>query len=473
MKHGFRPSFIQSNSLFCSFLILFGSVSLSRGEIPTVHLFGVFCDAYPGDAGAINTSVTQDAGTVDLIFDEILLPQSWEVNFRKKFVKGDEANKANILAQFEEFTRDIGSDDTIYIHFSGHGEIPDASKNEQHLIACDLETFSREAWAEQINNLPCRLKILITDCCSTYPPGQVAEGDQRVDPWNHFYYLLMRHHGFVNITAASPGQPAYGKANGGFLTLNLDSDVQRFPTWKEVFQSTQHRVLEETAEAPEGPQKPLAYSLATSNIILGPGESLPSGLQYIIEDSDRRIITQSELNDMSDAQIYLARNEIFARHGYDFGGSHLKHYFENRSWYQRIPNLKDPSLTAVEKRNVDTIVENENGRGGAYITETAMPDEAEAGGDNANDLFPNSSRQLLTRSAIQDLSRQELSLARNEIFARHGFPFRSQALQNYFAKKAYYTRNPNATDPPLNSIEKQNLWLIEKLERIKGGAYKW
>ncbi|HRQ89328.1 MAG TPA: YARHG domain-containing protein, partial [Bacteroidia bacterium] len=87
--------------------------------------------------------------------------------------------------------------------------------------------------------------------------------------------------------------------------------------------------------------------------------------------------------------------------------------------------------------------------------------------------FPYSSDRTLSRSVVQTLSLPELSIARNEIFARHGFPFSSRALQEYFALKPWYVRDESARSPDFNPVEKHNIWLIEKIERLQGGAYKW
>jgi hypothetical protein len=88
-------------------------------------------------------------------------------------------------------------------------------------------------------------------------------------------------------------------------------------------------------------------------------------------------------------------------------------------------------------------------------------------------MFSYSSEQSLSRTILQSLSLQELSIARNEIYARHGYPFASRALQDHFARKSSYYRDQSATDPTFNSFEQHNIWLIEKVERILGGAYKW
>lgn len=447
----------------------------------TIHTFGVFCNAYTGAEAEINTGVGIDKIIVEHMFNEYTSPAAWGVQLRQHSVSGEAATAANILSEFTSFAEGVGPEDTIYVHFSGHGAIRDAAVGEQFLVACDGLGFSREEWARQIDALPCRLKILVTDCCSSFfGDFVVAEGDAEVIPWTTLYYLLLGHTGFVNITAASPGQPAWGTNIGGFLTINLESDIQRFRTWSEVFASTQSRVYQETGDLVRSQngqdgqdtefQKPFAYSLATPDPDFA--ATIPVALQYVIADSDRRYLTEGEAYQYGFEQLYLARNEIFARHGYDFASDFLRDYFARCSWYQVRPGFKDPSLSAIESANVDLILKVEKAQGGPYISgKPILP--GDGGSGEIADIFSYSSEQSLSRTILQSLSLKELSIARNEIYARHGYPFTSQALQNHFARKSYYYRNESATDPAFNAFEEHNIWLIEKVERILGGPYKW
>jgi len=462
------------------FLLFLSAIPVSLRAERTLHYFGVYCNAYPGDAGGINAGVASDQVIVSHIFNEYVSPAAWGVQVRKVEVMGEEATKAGIEAAWAAFAQGIGVDDTVYVHFSGHGIIRDRAAGEQFLQTCDLGEISRNEWASEIEALPCRLKVLITDCCSSYPDEFiVAEGNEAVIPWKNVYFLLMKHEGFVNITAASPGQPAYGTDAGGFLTINLESDLQRFRTWDEVFASTQSRVLNESTEQLRGagiegePQKPFAYSLGTPLLDLAAEDAaVASSLESVFEDSSERIYSADELYDYGLEQLYLARNEIFARHGYDFSSAFLREYFGSLSWYQRRPGFKDPPLSAIEKANVATILAVEKEAGGPYLGGKAVL-PGEGGAVEPPDIFPYSSEQTLSRSVVQTLTLPELSIARNEIFARHGFPFSSKALKDYFGRKSWYVRDESATDPDFNTVEKHNLWLIEKIERIQGGAHKW
>lgn len=90
-------------------------------------------------------------------------------------------------------------------------------------------------------------------------------------------------------------------------------------------------------------------------------------------------------------------------------------------------------------------------------------------------LLPDSSSRLLTEADISSLSHQELCLARNEIFARHGRKFVNPNIAAYFALQPWYngTIEPEMfTENNLTEIEKANVRLIQQYEnRIYGGSY--
>ncbi len=58
---------------------------------------------------------------------------------------------------------------------------------------------------------------------------------------------------------------------------------------------------------------------------------------FMISDSDVRSVTEADLSGMSLAQLRIARNEIFARHGRQFKDSMLNQWFYSKVWYLNIP----------------------------------------------------------------------------------------------------------------------------------------
>lgn len=87
---------------------------------------------------------------------------------------------------------------------------------------------------------------------------------------------------------------------------------------------------------------------------------------------------------------------------------------------------------------------------------------------NAADyILPDSNERLYTAQELNPLTPEQLRIARNEIYARHGRIFNSEDLQTYFQGKNWYrgTIEPDQFDTSrLNAFEKDNLKLLEKAE---------
>lgn len=91
--------------------------------------------------------------------------------------------------------------------------------------------------------------------------------------------------------------------------------------------------------------------------------------------------------------------------------------------------------------------------------------------DESEYIFPDSATRELSRDEVEKLSKEELRLARNEIFARHGMIFGVDDLKEYFSKKSWY----NPTIPgdefddrvEMSMIEEKNVSLIWEVEESK------
>lgn len=147
----------------------------------------------------------------------------------------------------------VGPNDALVFYYSGHGAIdPDRGQamttQRGVLFRRDLQSVMEARGA--------RLNVIFTDCCSNIvvlPPGGVGApmAVPEVTPpliAPLLRQLFLEHRGTVCITAASPGQSAWGDNEvGGYFTASLASrlrvgDPQRydgngdgFAGWDEVF----------------------------------------------------------------------------------------------------------------------------------------------------------------------------------------------------------------------------------------------
>lgn len=88
----------------------------------------------------------------------------------------------------------------------------------------------------------------------------------------------------------------------------------------------------------------------------------PSAGGYILPDSAARLLTRSDVADLTWEQCCLARNEIFARHGRIFQTPQIAAYFEAQSWYHgTVPgaSFDNNSLTPTERANADFLANYE------------------------------------------------------------------------------------------------------------------
>ena len=90
-------------------------------------------------------------------------------------------------------------------------------------------------------------------------------------------------------------------------------------------------------------------------------------------------------------------------------------------------------------------------------------------------LIPDSDSRYLTEADLKNLSWRELSLARNEIYARHGRRFSKAEIQAYFDSQSWYYGTIEPADfraDWLSKIEYANIKLIKDYEKkIYGGNY--
>lgn len=94
---------------------------------------------------------------------------------------------------------------------------------------------------------------------------------------------------------------------------------------------------------------------------------------YILPGSDSQYLSESDLSTLTDWELYLARNEIFARHGRGFKNADLVDWFSQKSWYtqlytpEQFDSMESP-LNDYEKKNCELIHNIEEKRGSSYLS---------------------------------------------------------------------------------------------------------
>lgn len=182
---------------------------------------------------------------------------------------------------------------------------------------------------------------------------------------------------------------------------------------------------------------------------------------WIFADSGQRKLKPSELRVRSAEQLWRARNEIYARHGYIFSSARGKAYTQllGNHYSPRTGDSDaiEREFNSFENYNIALIKSFEHSR-----PNPISPVSRDRW------VFPDSSARRLSASEVQGLTKEQLWRARNEIFARNGYIFQSDKGKR-FAESMGPLYTPVTTDMTrvyenFNSVEEYNVQLIKRFE---------
>lgn len=185
---------------------------------------------------------------------------------------------------------------------------------------------------------------------------------------------------------------------------------------------------------------------------------------YVLPNSDTVYYGRTDIVEFNDEERELARQEIYARHGNSFTDADLQEYFNARPWYK--PG-EATELSDCEKANIfllDTYEKELSGDiyNNRYIRHLANPSTYAMADSNA---------RYLGAADLSNLEHDHLVIIRNEIYARQGRIFDSEALREYFYCTDWYKPNPGYSSKSLNKYEEANISLCkmyeQKLEGVK------
>lgn len=151
--------------------------------------------------------------------------------------------------------------------------------------------------------------------------------------------------------------------------------------------------------------------------------------------------------------------------------------FDNGQFYMKVETTARAEGASVSPK-VNCIMVREKPE--IQATATPVPDEetevtpvpveeAESG----DYIFPDSDKTYLTDDQLSAYSSDQLELAKNEIYARHGRQFVTESIADYFNSKSWYngTIDPETFDAQQNSIfndyELANIYRISEWEQKK------
>ena len=188
---------------------------------------------------------------------------------------------------------------------------------------------------------------------------------------------------------------------------------------------------------------------------------------YLLPESNVRYYFRIELRQGEEDWLRLARCEIYARNGYVFEDADLAEYFESMPWYTPDAGKNAAqSFNKYEKHNVklldmlrDLLAGKKIALTGTYLKYYNADTEY---------ILPKSNKNALSRSDLNGMTAAQLKLARNEIFARHGYYFSTDELLTYFAFCSWYRPDRSKTSTGklgMKSVETKNVSVIQNYEK--------
>jgi hypothetical protein len=209
-----------------------------------------------------------------------------------------------------------------------------------------------------------------------------------------------------------------------------------------------------------------------------------------------RAVTDADLAGRTLRQLGIMRNFAFARAGQEFRKDWLKDYFGQYSWYRpRAPEVEVSELArdnAAKIANFEAAIPRpELQKRADEVLARTKANQAEK--TDALELRLLSERlgtwlvsadsnvrpsplekpelleQVLRLDDLGNLSRRDLRILRNTVYARKGRDFVSEGLREYFATKAWYEKDDAYSDKKLSAVDWKNIKLISSVEDTLGG----
>lgn len=130
--------------------------------------------------------------------------------------------------------------------------------------------------------------------------------------------------------------------------------------------------------------------------------------------------------------------------------------------YQDEPVYDEPVYEEQVQETAEYVEETDTQEGTGTVQETLITGDF---------IIADSNSRYISASELERFSKEELSYARNEIYARHGRKFKDEGIQKYFDSKEWYegTIAPeDFSESMLNDYEIKNAETILSYEKEKG-----
>lgn len=213
-----------------------------------------------------------------------------------------------------------------------------------------------------------------------------------------------------------------------------------------------------------------------------------------------RKLTIEELEKRSLRDLTLIRNTIYARAGNSFRKPWLDKHFRAQPWYKPTGTIDEKAISDVDWANATSVAVVERALGprelerrkdailtaigagqpteeqtielkllsarmGTWIGPEGVPKEVRTPLEDPSRL-----KKVLEWEDLMSMSRRDLRILRNTIYALHDRPFKSSILRQYFAAMPWYEPDARYTDKRLSKIDWANIKMIKTFEEEEFGG---
>ena len=207
-----------------------------------------------------------------------------------------------------------------------------------------------------------------------------------------------------------------------------------------------------------------------------------------------RAITEEDLRGRSLRELSLLRNTIYARTGNVFRRPWLAEHFKAQAWYKPGNKPEQVEVPKLDRENAEKIGEYDAKLTKEELEKMLAEVQSRASAPRPEDKVELSllsqrlgrlvgseaamaspleeiSRldKLLSVDDLATLSKRDLRILRNTVYARRGRSFDSKVVRGYFETASWYKPRADYSDALLNEIDSKNIAIIRSVEQSLGG----
>ncbi len=362
-----------------------------------------------------------------------------------------------------EFGRTLRASDSVGLfYYAGHaiqvaGEnylIP-VDANLQDETEIGIEGVDVNDFLATMNQAQSRIKIVVLDACRNNPfPATSRSGTRGLA-------IVRAPTGTLIAYSTSPGEVALdGTADNSPYALSLAA-AMKSETGKPielVFRQARVAVLETT----EGLQTPWDLSSITGDFMLAPADVTAA---EISKATDEPNIANMPAPAAGATSANDAAKDYAVWVAIEASGNEAAY----RAYLEEFPNGR---FADEAKKRLAAAEEVKAQKQAALEAEATAAQDAQQVQQQAQParkiarLFPNSGKRKLSADELYGLSCDQLWVARNEMFDRHGYCFTSGRGQSFFDNADCSTSDAGI----LNKTEKANVATIKEVEAAQGCA---